>query len=447
MKLHAFLQIQPRLHPYWLLVALVCSLFTPIYAQEVTGGTAQVSLQTPSVALYGMSVEVGVKVDIATVSGPVPVCLAGFAVPVGYDPAIFTLTGVESDPAAWDAFSGTEPGLAASQGWFAVSGGTADTTLPHQDTYIVATFRGRVLGFGRLTFAIGPPGLPDQSRLVLSSQWTQEHGGPMAIPAAGTDRQVWCLGKIVAAADDYGGDPGTDAVVYDLDNEYWYIKGVGNHKWGGAGKIPVPGDYNGDGVADIAVYDPATGAWQVRNVGTYTWGRPQAIPVPGDYDGDGDTDCALYDPANGWWYVRGIGNFKWCTASPSTDVPVPADYDGDGTTDPTVYDPHTGYWYIRGVGNYKWYRTNMILVPGDYDGDGAANLALYDPGNGFWYIRDMGNFKWCTSTPATDIPVPGDYDGNGTTEMAVFNPANGFWYVKNGTNFKWFRANGIYISK
>jgi len=428
---------------------LMMVLFTGLLlAQGGITGTASTSLDVPDVALYGLVPNVGVKVDLSGVSGSAGVGLGGFCVPVGYTTTDFIFNSATNgdlpgNPGATPptlVFVHTDKTIAASNGWFSVVGATSvDSTAT---TYTVANFTGRVLGFGNINFDVDPTGLPSQNQLSLSSKWTSGNGGPESIPSTSTDNNLSVLGKIIVANCDFGSGTGTDALIYDLDNYYWYIRGVGNYKWGKTGIIPVPGDYNGDGTTDIAYYDPSDRKWYVKSIGTYNWGLADVIPVPGDYNGDGTTDCAYYNPNNGWWYIRNVGNYKWTRPDA---IPVPGDYDGDGTTDLAFFDPNIGRWYIKDYGNYYWKKTNLILTPGDYNGDGTTDLAFFDPTIGWWYIKGIGNYKWTRSSAV--IPVPGDYDGNNSTDLAFYDTTNGYWYVKSGTNFKWYRSNGLYLSK
>jgi len=245
----------------------------------------------------------------------------------------------------------------------------------------------------------------------------------------------------VFAASDYNGDGKADIGVYRNSSGMWYIRNVGEDRWGiQPGDVPVPGDYNGDWKADLAVYRSSNGTWYIKDVGTFRWGiQPGDVPVPGDYDGDGYDDIAVYRPSNGTWYIKGVGTFRW--GIQPGDVPVPGDYDGDGKTDIAVYRPSNGTWYIRGGATVRWgVQPGDVPVPGDYDGDGKTDIAIYRPFDGKWYVQGGSPVRW--GIQPGDVPVQADYDGDGKYDVAVYRPSNGYWYILNVGNLRWGTQTG-----
>ena len=224
---------------------------------------------------------------------------------------------------------------------------------------------------------------------------------------------------------DFNGDYTTDFSTWRPSNFNWYIDGIEQVLWGGAGDIPVPGNYNGNGKAVLATWRPSNGKWYIDGGQQTVWGANGDIPVPGDYNGDGVTDLAVWRPANATWYVDGVEQVVFGT---NGDIPVPGDYNGDGKTELAVWRPSNGTWYINGVGQFQWGQSGDVPVPGDYNGDGITEMAVWRPSNGTWYIYPQGTplIQWGQSG---DVPVPGDYNGDGKTVPALWRPSNNTWYV------------------
>jgi len=358
-----------------------------LLAQGGITGTASVTLDIPTLYLYGMPITIGVKVDLSGVSGNEAVGLGGFAAPIGYDTTKYDfysatngdLPGNPGGTPPTLVFVHTDATIAASNGWFSVVGATsADSTGPN---YTMANVTGRLLAIGNITLDIDKAGLPSQNQLSLSSKWTSANGGPESIPATSTDSILSPYGKIIFATGDYSATPdGTsDIAVFRPSNATWYVDGIGTQAWGAQEDYPVPGDYDNDGTTDHAVYKPSLGKWEIRKSSTGTqqnvyYGASGDIPVPGDYDGDGWTDFALYRPTTHQWLINynQAGTYTVYFGLDG-DIPVPGDFDGDGSVDVAVYRPSIGRWlgiYSGGglMSRYFGLATDVPMV-GDYDND------------------------------------------------------------------------------
>jgi uncharacterized repeat protein (TIGR03803 family) len=247
---------------------------------------------------------------------------------------------------------------------------------------------------------------------------------------------------------DFNSDGVSDVSVFRPSNSFWYIKGVGNYKWGATGDKPASGDYDADCKTDVAVFRASAGKWYVRRsyngaTLTYLWGTNGDVPVPGNYDGDGKTDVAVWRPANGKWYVKGSAgtnmSISWGT---NGDIPVPGDYDGDGKEDMAVFRTATGKWYIKGSSGtnytYSWGQSGDIAVPADYDGDGKDDAAIFRAAAGKWYIQgSMGTNYTYSWGQSGDRAAPGYYDMDGKADVAIFRASLGKWMIKGstGTNY------------
>ena len=147
-------------------------------------------------------------------------------------------------------------------------------------------------------------------------------------------------GGVSRAVADYDGDGRSDLALYRRDSangSAWWARTVGgddiygDHKWGGAGDIPISGDFNGDGTADPALFRPdctngstlwvKDGRSGDQLVGGQKFGGCKDIPASGDFNGDGSDDLGLYrqDCADGstWWAYsvknsgQIVGNLKY----------------------------------------------------------------------------------------------------------------------------------------
>jgi len=188
--------------------------------------------------------------------------------------------------------------------------------------------------------------------------------------------------------EDYDGDGKTDPAYYRESDALWVIKGQADVNFGTTRSnpsnvnladqdYPVPGDYDGDGKADLSTYNPRTTAWRIRSSKTglessATIGQPVAFPVPADYDGNGTVDRAVMQ-GGGVWVVEGqTMNFTFGPSSPiggdATGVwwPTVADYDGDKKADPSYVefaqtDHAPSYWHIR---ESKTGMSQTYVIPG-----------------------------------------------------------------------------------
>ena len=294
------------------------------------------------------------------------------------------------------------------------------------------------LDAGRQTL-IDVPGLADGAAYYFVVR-AYDAFGTLSAPSIEVSRRV---GVPYSVQGDFNKDYKADVGIFRPSTGKWYLRGIAELTFGGAGDVPVTRDYDGDGRNDVAVFRPSTGTWYVLRSSTGTtmqasWGGPGDTPVAGDWDGDGKADVAVFRPSTGNWFILQSSNsigamYTWGGAG---DIPVPADYDGDGRLDVAIFRPSTGDWFViqsnTGVGSqFVWGTTGDIPVPTDFDGDGKSDVAVFRPSTGAWHVRytstsSAAAFSW---GGVGDVPVPADFDGDGRCDVAVYRPSDGNWYV------------------
>jgi hypothetical protein len=205
------------------------------------------------------------------------------------------------------------------------------------------------------------------------------------------------------------------------------------------------GDFDGDQLDDLLVADPATTAYFVRNLGEGKFGSPSALPktkasrwvTVGDWNNDGSLDVASANHDLSTLTVLtgdGKGNFT-VTQNPLNDdthAIEALDYDADGKPDLALGVGTFGLVLLHGLGDGNFgqprelgIRCVRYMATGDLNKDGRGDLAVTcDTMREMATVVSQANGSYKTTRKAqlpegNETPGIGDLNGDGDEDVAV----------------------------